>query len=150
MRSYDYCHFEMALSAEVFDIDEADALRKQAAILVDEAVRQYKIAKSKESSREWVERQTRDALAEYEKIKAKPQGELTVREIAVLRSYADQSFWKSFDEEDYAYCDPEREHHFSMLRKFKDITVRAYCQPPPPDSPAASIPSADAEKDIMF
>jgi len=93
MRSFDYCHFEMALSAEVASIDEANGLRKQAAVLVDEAVRQYKIAKAKESKREWAERQTREALVEMDAIKAKPRNEWKVREAAVMRSYEDQSFW---------------------------------------------------------
>ena len=125
MRSFDYCHFEVALSQEVASIDEANALRKQAAILVDEAVRQYKIAKAKESKREWAERQTREALAEMDAIKAKPRNAWTVREAAIMRSYEDQSFWKNYDEEAYFYEQDERDHHFSMLNRFKDVTVSA-------------------------
>ncbi len=125
MRSFDYCHFEMALSAEVASIDEANGLRKQAAVLVDEAVRQYKIAKAKESKREWAERQTREALVEMDAIKAKPRNEWTVRESAVMRSYEDQSFWKNYDDEAYYYEQDERDHHFSMLNRFKNVTILA-------------------------
>ena len=124
MRSFDYCHFEAALSAEVADLDGANELRKQAAILVDEAVRQYKIAKAKESKREWAERQTSEALAEMDRIKEKPRNEWSVHDAALMRAYEDQSFWKDYDREAYCYEYDERDHHFSMLNRFKGMKVR--------------------------
>jgi hypothetical protein len=49
MRSHDYCHFEVALSATIDDGLErpvqVDELRKTAARLADKAVEQYKVAK---------------------------------------------------------------------------------------------------------
>lgn len=46
MNSYDYCHFEVALSQDnVETIIEIDELRKEAQRLVDRAIKQYKIAK---------------------------------------------------------------------------------------------------------
>lgn len=45
MLSYDYCHFEIALSNEATTMYEANSLRKNAQRLADEAVRQYKVAK---------------------------------------------------------------------------------------------------------
>ena len=125
LRSYDYCHFEVSLTSECADLDAVNDLRKQAAILVDEAVRQYKIAKAAESKREWAERQTREALVEMDAIKAKPRNAWSVREAAVMRSYEDQSFWKAYNDEAYFYEQDERDHHFSMLNRFKDVTIRA-------------------------
>ena len=47
MRSFDYCHFEVCLSTDQIDSPgDADLMRKEAARLVDKAVRQYQIAKS--------------------------------------------------------------------------------------------------------
>lgn len=45
MNSYDYCHFEVALSAEDVSIEDVDNLRKEAQRLVDKSIKQYKIAK---------------------------------------------------------------------------------------------------------
>lgn len=126
MRSYDYCHFEVSLSVDnAADLDAVDALRKQAAILVDEAVRQYKIAKAKESGRAGNEYEIKRLLDRIERLKAVPASDLSIEDAAFLRSSADRAFWKDFDDDDYYYSDPEREHHFSMLRKFKETTIKA-------------------------
>jgi hypothetical protein len=127
MRSYDYCHFEVALSREVpdGDLDAVNELRKEAAVLVDEAVRQYKVAKDKESRRQGKEWQVRQLLERINHIEKKPASEWTVEEAALMRSKSDQEFWREAHEEDYYYSDPEREHHFSMLRAFKDAKVKA-------------------------
>jgi hypothetical protein len=46
MLSYDYCHFEVALSSDQdMTLPEIDAMRKDAMRLADKAVRQYKTAK---------------------------------------------------------------------------------------------------------
>ena len=46
MRSFDYCHFEVALTSTLAMTPEGvDDLRKEAARLADKAVEQYKIAK---------------------------------------------------------------------------------------------------------
>ncbi len=45
MRSYDYCHFEVALSTQCSTMGGIDDLRKDAARLVDKAVAQYITAK---------------------------------------------------------------------------------------------------------
>ena len=121
MRSYDYCHFEAVLgSDELLSLDEIDDMRKHAAILVDEAIRQYKEAKSKESDRSRKDYDREFAARRIENIKAKPGSEWNPEEAAIMRSVEDGSFWKSFDEDDYWYQDPDRDYHFSMLRKFKD------------------------------
>ncbi len=53
MRSYDYCHFEVVLSADIYPVlpyegalEQIDDLRKEAARLADKAVHQYKQAKA--------------------------------------------------------------------------------------------------------
>ena len=42
-----------------------------------------------------------------------------------MRAKSDQEFFKSHHEEDYCYSDPERDHHFSMLRAFQGAKVKA-------------------------
>jgi hypothetical protein len=126
MRSYDYCHFEAALSSDQeMMLDEINEMRKQAALLVDEAVRQYSIAKKKESSREQKKWDLEAAIARMKRLKEKPVEELTPEEAALLRAYEDDAFWKEYDEDDYYYQDdPERDYHFSMLRKFQKSMVK--------------------------
>jgi hypothetical protein len=51
MRSHDYCHFEVNLSASIAHdsteyLQQVDALRKDAARLTDKAVEQYKTARA--------------------------------------------------------------------------------------------------------
>lgn len=123
MRSHDYCHFEVALTSECGSIDDVNDLRKQAAILVDEAVRQYKIAKTKESNRAGTEYQVQSLLKRIDEIKATPQSEWTPEEAAIVRGAADREFWREHEEESYCYGDPERDYHFSMLRRFKETRI---------------------------
>ncbi|OGF05224.1 MAG: hypothetical protein A2W00_04565 [Candidatus Eisenbacteria bacterium RBG_16_71_46] len=74
MRSYDYCHFEVQLgSDENLTLEEINDLRKQAALLVDEAVRQYKIAKKKEQARTQHEWETERLLERIQAIERKPE-----------------------------------------------------------------------------
>jgi hypothetical protein len=127
MRSYDYCHFEVQLGIdEAVTMDQVNELRKQAAILVDEAVRQYRIAKGKEQSRISKQYDRDRATQRIAILKDKPPEELNAEEAAILRADADGSFWKDFEDDDYIYSeDAERDHHFSMLNAFKRATVRA-------------------------
>lgn len=126
MRSYDYCHFEVALSTdEPVDLDGVNELRKRAALLVDEAVRQYRIAKEKERGRDSVEYRVSPMIERIARLKAKPVDELTPEEAALLRQSAERQFWADYEQDDYCYQDdPERDHHFSMLRKFQETVVR--------------------------
>lgn len=50
MLSYDYCHFEIALSDDVDNLEAVDGLRKDTQRLADKAVAQYKIAKMAENT----------------------------------------------------------------------------------------------------
>ncbi len=127
MRSYDYCHFEVCLgSDQAMTIDEVNDLRKQAAILVDEAVREYKIAKRKEQDRENNQYKRDTAIERMKHIKAKPESEWSPEDAAMARVYESDKFWKEFEEDDWYYqYDAEREYHFSMLRRFKESKVKA-------------------------
>ena len=122
MRSYDYCHFEVQLSNECEDLDAVNDLRKQAAILVDEAVRQYKTCKAAELKRQSREFEKERTLARVADIERRPKSDWSIEDAAIMRAVADKSFFDS--EDDYYYTDPEREHHFSMLRKFQDARNR--------------------------
>jgi hypothetical protein len=124
MRSYDYCHFEVALSVDdAQDLDAVDALRKAAAVLVDEAVRQYKEAKKKERNREAKEWDVEQAMERKKRVEAKPKKEWSLEDAAFMRAVNDKEFWKQYREDDYYYEDPERDHHFSMLRRFQEVKV---------------------------
>lgn len=127
MRSYDYCHFEVCLgSDEEMTLDEVNELRKQAAILVDEAVRQYKDAKEAEQRRNAGQWDRDQALARLKRLRETPQSELSVQAAAELRTLEDKEFWRQYEEDDYCYDeDSEREFHFSMLRKFKESRISA-------------------------
>lgn len=125
MRSYDYCHFEITLGeSREMTLDEINDMRKQAALLVDEAVREYKIAKKKEDRRVSLEWETESVLNKKKAIEEISQSEWTIDQAAFMRSVADKEFWKSYEADDFWYDeDPEREHHFSMLRKFQDTLI---------------------------
>lgn len=125
MRSHDYCHFEIALSSdEDMTLDEVNNMRKQAALLVDEAVRQYRIAKKKEDNRQRFEWDKERAVERAARLRDKSQSEWTIEDAAFMRSYEDKAFWADMDQENYTYAkDPERDRHFSMLRKFQDTRI---------------------------
>jgi hypothetical protein len=129
MRSHDYCHFETSLSSDQeLTLDEIDQMRKEAALLVDEAIRQYRISKKAEDRRLTTHVQMEAALDRQKRLETKSRAEWTVDEAAFMRAYADREFWNSLHEDDYIYeDDPEREHHFSMLRRFQDAgtTIKA-------------------------
>jgi tryptophan 2,3-dioxygenase len=125
MRSYDYCHFEISLGSENLTLEQVNDLRKKAALLVDEAVRQYIIAKGKEDARRLTHGDIERALRRIELIKEQPKNEWSIEDAALMRSYEDKEFWKLYEVDEYFYEDePEREHHFSMLRKFQDVSVK--------------------------
>lgn len=80
MRSYDYCHFEVALSVdegELVIIDDVDELRKTAMRLADKAVEQYKVAK----------RVTNEAYSSQEELRYLNQ------RVAVIRENYPKSEW---------------------------------------------------------
>ena len=127
MRSHDYCHFEICLSVHPdATFDEVNQRRKEAALLVDEAVRQYKLAKEAENRRAISEREIARLLDRIEHIKQLPESEWSPEEAALVRVSADEEYWSRWHDDDYCYlADEERDYHFSMLDRFKAVTVRA-------------------------
>lgn len=106
MRSYDYNHFEIALASdEDMDVKQINELRKKAQMLADEAVRQYIIAKSKESLRLNLKIEKKQLEKEIELIKEiKPQSEYTAQERAKIKALEDKNYWKQhnyFYDDDY-------------------------------------------------
>ena len=135
MRSYDYCHFEICLGVDDnATLDQVNERRKEAALLVDEAVRQYVVAKGKEEKRKRKEWETERYIDRVNHIKETPKSEWSVEDAAVVRAFEEGEFWKEFDSESYIYEeDFETANHFSMLRKFQDTRITA-------------IPRAELEK----
>jgi len=127
MRSYDYNHFECCLSSDFKQtVLQINNMRKDAARLVDESIRQYKVAIKKEKQRDRDEWQMEEAITRAGVLKEKPKSELTSEEAAFLKTYHDRKFWKEWDEEgDYYEEDPERDFHFSCLTEFKKTRINA-------------------------
>jgi hypothetical protein len=105
MLSYDYSHFEVALSSDQeLDAKGVNALRKTAQRLADEAVRQYKKAKEEAELRKQGVWDKENALREIKRIEAIPEAARTPREIAVLKQHQDEN-WEAQFEHDYDYDD---------------------------------------------
>ena len=101
MLSYDYCHFEVALSSDDhLTLEEVNALRKEAQRLADEAVRQYKKAKDMAYRRENVPYERARYLEEIERIAAIPEQDRTPEQQAKLKAHEDGEWEKQFD---YSY-----------------------------------------------
>jgi hypothetical protein len=123
MRSFDYCHFECTLSSdEPQTLDEIDGTRKAAAVLVDEAIRQYRIAKTKEYARNDTTETIKNKLKLADQLRKKEE-HLTPEEAAFMKSVAERQFWATLDEDSYYYRDEERDFHFSMLEQFKKARI---------------------------
>jgi hypothetical protein len=114
MLSYDYSHFETAMSVEnenglsMKDIDEA---RKNCQRLADKAVSQYKKAKQMADKRTDGKWKIQNFEAQCERISEKPEGERTINEIAMLKQYKDENWRSQFDYE-YNYEDDEEDLPF--------------------------------------
>jgi hypothetical protein len=105
MLSYDYSHFEIALSSDAeMDAKGVNDLRKTAQRLADEAVRQYKRAKEAAATRASGASERAYFLREVESIQKLPEEDRTVRQIAVLKKYQDDN-WESQFTDDYDYDD---------------------------------------------
>lgn len=98
MLSYDYSHFEIALSRdEDLDIAGVNELRKTAQRLADEAVRQYKKAKEMAEKRLNSKYERSAFLREIEEIQKRPAQECSVRELAMMREYSDGKWEERFN-----------------------------------------------------
>lgn len=99
MRSYDYNHFEVALSSdEELTIEQVDEMRKQAARLVDKAVKQYAVAKNSfgRTVDGHLELKARTIKENY------PKSEWTEEQKAIVKKHEDNKYWASreYDYED--------------------------------------------------
>ncbi len=100
MNSYDYCHFEVVLSAEGVNLEDVDSLRKDAQRLVDKAIGQYKIAKRvamiDRTPDVELERRAKAIRENY------PQSEWTPEQQAIIKELDDRNFRasRSYDYED--------------------------------------------------
>lgn len=94
MRSFDYCHFEVAMSISLEGVDDT---RKEAARLADKAVEQYKAAKThaekveRLNSQDWKIRDIR-SIAESDR---------TPEQKAKLKAYEDACFKANQSHYDY-------------------------------------------------
>ena len=106
MLSYDYNHFEIALSEECATSKDVDALRIKTQRLADRAVEQYQKAKemafkrvSRDGERLQLERKV-DALREI------PESERTPEQKATIKALDDTEYWEAYD---WRYEDDEYE-----------------------------------------
>jgi hypothetical protein len=114
MLSYNYCNFEISLSAENEDgikLTEVDNLRKSCQRLADKAVQQFKIAKVAAEKRNDGEYQMRNFESECKRIKAKDEADRTIREIAMLKTYENEN-WEAQFQYRYDYEDEDEGFDF--------------------------------------
>jgi len=126
MRSYDYCHFELSLSAEPKMLSEMDELRKCAARLVDKAVAQYQQARAHESQRLGLPGFRANLMAEVERIKLLPEDQWNPEQKAKVKTLADMAYWKKrealYDYEDDCEYDHDEESSSSTDSKQSRIS----------------------------
>lgn len=104
MRSYDYCHFEVCLSSdENMTLEQVDAMRKEAARLVDKAVEQYIIKKAQVSACCDVEQRLPRLQKEVQIIEENyPKSEWTPGQEATIKALEDLEYRLAHD---YDYQD---------------------------------------------
>jgi len=108
MRSHDYCHFEVALSADLTGLNSdemtpaVDEMRKIAARLADKAVEQYKVAKLVMQRRLDAKRSISYVVEEAKAIEAMPETERSPEQQDTLKAWKDQVFEcnRQYDYED--------------------------------------------------
>ena len=110
MRSYDYNHFEVCLSSSNCEnTDDVDDLRKAAAILVDKAVDQYKIAREIERQKIEVQRNASELRREVRAIKENfPKSEWSPEQKAKVKTLEQFDFVSSHEyyyEDDFCFDD---------------------------------------------
>jgi L-amino acid N-acyltransferase YncA len=99
MNSYDYGHFEMTLgSDQPVTMAEANEMRKDAQRLVDNAVRQYKVAKAEANCDLNFAREK--FYARVDEIRQKPAADWTVEDRAYMKANADRNWDARYDYDD--------------------------------------------------
>lgn len=106
MLSYDYNHFEVALSTDEYPDLTPNQLRKRAQRLCDEAVRQYQKAKEMAGKRAGAEYEREAWLREIARVEKLDEADRTVRDLAMLKQYQDDEWEQQFEYE-YDYEDDE-------------------------------------------
>ena len=105
MLSYDYNHFEVALSSDdIMDMKQINELRKCVQRLADEAVRQYKIAYQKTKLRLQLESEKKYLMEEIKQIKEMPESEWRAEDKAKVKALEDFDYW---NQHNYDYEDDE-------------------------------------------
>lgn len=108
MRSHDYCHFEATLSTEVpATRAEINEMRKEAALLCDEAVRQYRVMKKREVEAIGNQSERERVTKRLDYIRTLDRDRLTVEDAALLKASEDVAFMESLDAGYYRYDDEE-------------------------------------------
>ena len=103
MLSYDYCHFEIALSSDDdMSFEQTNELRKSAQRLADEAVRQFQVAKRKAGLRFQLENERIELEEEVKKIRNLPIAKWTAEQKAKTKALEDGEYWEQhiYDYED--------------------------------------------------
>jgi hypothetical protein len=105
MRSFDYCHFEVCLSATIDREQQnpsqiVDDLRKNAARLADKAVAQYKIAKANAAKLESEQYDRQYEVRRFAQIRTIAEGDRTVAQQAELKAFDDAN-WAASRQYDY-------------------------------------------------
>ena len=96
MNSYDYGHFEITLgSDQPGTLAEANEMRKDAQRLVDNAVRQYKVAKSEATHSIMFEKEK--FYARVDEIRQKPAADWTIEDKAHMKVMADKDWDARYD-----------------------------------------------------
>ena len=105
MLSYDYCHFEVVLASDQdLTLGETNELRKSAQRLADEAVRQYKIAKTKAGNRLARDSEKHRLEEQVKVIRQEPISEWSAEDKAKVKALDDDAYWTQHD---YDYQDDE-------------------------------------------
>jgi hypothetical protein len=110
MLSYDYSHFEASMTLEndegltIYEIDEA---RKSCQRLASKAVEQYKKAKQSAANRTDGQYKMQNFEKKCREIAAKPEGDRTINEVAMLKQYNNEA-WQSQFEDLYDYDDDDQ------------------------------------------
>jgi erythromycin esterase-like protein len=103
MLSYDYNHFEVSLGVpDDATTKEVNEKRKECQRLCDEAIRQYRVAKSKASLKCQVMGEKAKLEEEVERIRREPENEWTATDKAKVKALEDHEYWKRHD---YDYDD---------------------------------------------
>lgn len=92
MRSYDYNHFEVAVTADVQTMEDVDKLRKDCSKLAEKAVNQFKQYKEFLEWKTDSQYKFKRLCNEVRSIKEIPESEWTPRQKSIVKLHSDVSF----------------------------------------------------------